>query len=161
MKLAPLFFSISLALFSANTSTANEQNNNSPSENQTEQTQEIPQTLNQAHEQLEKLFSPEELALIDDMASEKDMIRYHRSAGMWMRNNWGLWSGSALAKHLNSLGFTHPDDMSSVILETFWFKRHGKDFNEHLQEQAAIYKAYWENAKKNSGSSPKNTAIPE
>lgn len=165
MKLIPVFFSISFALLSANISIANEQQNKLPSENpaeQTEQAQEIPQTLDQAHEQLEKLFPPEELALIDEMPSEKDMIRYHFSTGMWIRNNWGLRRGSALAKHLNSLGFTHPDDMSSIILETFWFKRHGKDFDQYVEQQAADYKTYWENVRKESAAkASKNTATPE
>lgn len=46
---------------------------------------------------------------------------------------------------MKQLGFTHADDMSSVILETFWCKRHGKDFK--IEERVAYYKACWKENK--------------
>jgi hypothetical protein len=103
-----------------------------------------PKTLEEAHQQLEKLFPQDELAKIDAMKSESEMIKYHFGLGMGMRNEWGLWGGGPLAKHMNKLGFHHPDDMSGVILETFWCKRHNKDFR--LKERAASYEAYWKAA---------------
>jgi hypothetical protein len=104
-----------------------------------------PATLEEAHEQLERLLPPGELAKIDAMRSEDEMIKYHRGIGMGMRNGWGLWKGGPLAKHMNKLGFYHPDDMSGVILETFWCKRHKKEFR--LKERAAYYEAYWKAVK--------------
>lgn len=103
-----------------------------------------PKTLEEAHQQLEKLLPKEELAKIDAMKSEDDMIEYHFGPGMGMRNGWGLWGDGPLAQHMNKLGFHHADDMSGVILETFWCKRHKKDFR--LKERAAYYKAYWKAA---------------
>jgi hypothetical protein len=111
-----------------------------------EEQQKIPTTLAEAHVELERIFSSEELAKIDAMPSEDGMIQYHMPFGTGLRNRWGLWRGSPLAKHMEALGFTHPDDMSGVILETFWCKRHGQDFR--LEERAEHYKAYWEAAKK-------------
>jgi hypothetical protein len=102
---------------------------------------EIPSTLAEAHEELERQISKEELANIDAMKTEDEMTQYHFESGMGMRNSWGLWGDSPLAMHMRSLGFTHADDMSSVILETFWCKRHGKDLR--LKERAEYYKAYW------------------
>jgi hypothetical protein len=60
------------------------------------------------------------------MKADKDstFLSYHFGIGMWMRNNWGLWAGSRLAKYLDSLGIHHPDGMSSFILETFWYRLH-------------------------------------
>ncbi|CAN5823199.1 hypothetical protein BH09VER1_BH09VER1_41460 [soil metagenome] len=107
--------------------------------------EKIPTTLAEAHAELEKSLPPKELAKIDAMKSEEDMIVYHMGLGMGIRNSWGLWSGGPLAKYLNGLGFTHPDDMSAVILETFWCKRHGQDFR--LQERADEFAAYWKAAK--------------
>jgi len=101
----------------------------------------VPTTLQEAHRQLERQLPKEELAKIDAMKSEDEMIQYHFGLGMRMRNGWGLWRGSPLAQHMRKLGFTHPDDMSGVILETFWCKRHGKDFR--LNERADYYRAYW------------------
>ena len=105
---------------------------------------EAPRTLEEAHHQLESLLSKEELSRIDAMKSEKEMIEYHLSVGMAIRNNWGLWGGSPLAVHLWQLGFTHPDDMSNVILQTFWCRRHKRDLR--LEERADYYQAYWKAA---------------
>lgn len=101
----------------------------------------IPTTLAEAHTKLERLLPKEELAKIDAMKTEDEMIKYHFSLGMSLRNSWGLWGDSPIAKHMRSLGFTHPDDMSSVILKTFWCKRHGEDFR--IKERVAYYKEYW------------------
>jgi hypothetical protein len=104
----------------------------------------IPTTLDEAHLQLERELPKEELAKIDAMKSEDQMIEYHMGLGMGLRNTWGLWKGGPLAKHMNALGFFHPDDMSGVILETFWCKRHGKDFR--LKERADFCAIYWKGA---------------
>jgi hypothetical protein len=100
-----------------------------------------PATLEEAHCLLERQLPQEELAKIDAMKSEDEMIEYHFGLGMGMRNGWGLWAGSPLAQHMRKLGFAHPDDMSGVILETFWCKRHGEAFR--LKERAEYYAAYW------------------
>ncbi len=102
---------------------------------------EPPRNLEEAHQQLETLLSQENLARIDAMKSEKEMVEYHLSIGMALRNKWGFWGGSPLANHLWKLGFSHPDDMSDVILKTFWCKRHRRDFR--LEERADYYEAYW------------------
>ena len=104
----------------------------------------VPATLAEAHLQLEREFPKEGLAKIDAMKSEDEMIMFHRGFGMGMRNRWGLWKGGPLAKHMNELGFTHPDDMSGVILETFWCKRHGTEFR--LKERADYYARFWKGA---------------
>ena len=110
--------------------------------------QPVPKTLAEAHEELERTLPAAELARIDAMKSADEMIVYHRSLGMGLRNRWGLWRGGPLAAHMNALGFFHPDDMSSVILETFWCKRHGQDFQ--LQERAEKCARYWEEARQRS-----------
>lgn len=111
-----------------------------------------PKTLEETHLELDKLLPKEELAKIDAMKTEEEMIvEYHFSLGMSMRNSWGLWGGGPLAEHMNKLGFHHPDDISGVILETFWCKRHKKDFR--LKERAAYYDTYWK-----ASASPPDTA---
>lgn len=108
------------------------------------QEQRIPTTLAEAHVELERILSAQELAKIDAMPSEDDMIQYHFSLGLSIRNGWGLWRGGPLAKHMAELGFTHADAMSGVILETSWCKRHGQDFR--LEERAALHKKSMEAA---------------
>ena len=58
--------------------------------------EKAPATLADAHAELEKIFSHVELAKIDAMKSEKEMIRYHRGIGTFLRNSWGLWRSSPL-----------------------------------------------------------------
>ena len=101
-----------------------------------------PKTLVEALEQLEKLLPNEELAKIDAMKKPDEMIEYHFSLGMSIRNAWGLWGGGPLAQQMKKLGINHPDSMSSAILEAFWCRRHNKDYKVWFQEQAAYNAAY-------------------
>ncbi len=100
----------------------------------------IPIDLNDAFVELKKILSPE---LIEEMknGSEREMIRYHRGLGMWMRNNWGLWKGSGLSSYFNKLGIDHPDDMSGIILNSFWRHLNGQPLE--LKKQVKYYQDYW------------------
>jgi len=40
----------------------------------------------------------------------------HFGLGMYIRNKWGLWASSDLAKEFQENGIFHPDDMSTIIL---------------------------------------------
>src|SRR2546423_14362300 len=66
----------------------------------------IPKDLEDCFVELEKMLNPN---LISEMKqkSEDDMIEYHHSLGMWIRNNWGLWAGSRLSQYFNQLGIRH------------------------------------------------------
>ncbi len=97
---------------------------------------EAPATLAEAHAELERMLSAEGLALIDARTSEEDIP--HSELSLDIRNGWGLTRGSVLAKHMEELGFTDPDEMSWVIVDTFWCKRHGQDFR--LEERAGRYR---------------------
>ena len=84
----------------------------------------IPQTLTAAHDVLAHLLAPALLAEFR-AAGEGEVATYNRTIGIWLRNSWGLWNGSPLRDHLRGLGLQHPDDMSELILVTFW--RHLND----------------------------------
>lgn len=87
----------------------------------------IPSNLEESYKILKTMLDKKE---IDEMkkGSESDMAKYHFGLGMWIRNNWGLWSGkSKLAKYFNNLGIFHPDNMSALILETFWCHLNHRD----------------------------------
>lgn len=103
----------------------------------------IPKDLDDAFVELKKMLSP---ALLDEirLKSEKDMIEYHHGFGTWLRNNWGLWAGSRLAQYFRQLGVNHPDDMSGIILTSFW--RHLHSQPTRLEEQVEYYKEYWRKA---------------
>lgn len=104
----------------------------------------IPANLEDCFKELKKMLSPE---LIEEMKNgkEEDMAQYHHGLGTWIRNNWGLWGNSRLKKYFNGLGVHHPDDMSGIILTSFW-----RDLNKkptQLKEQIKYYRQYWEKVK--------------
>jgi len=101
----------------------------------------IPADLDGCFKELESMLTPELVAQIK-RGTERDTLRYHHGLGMWLRNNWGLWTGSPLAKWLRDKGVRHPDDMSSIILVSFW--RHLNDKAIKLDEQIAESRAYWD-----------------
>lgn len=120
---------------------------NTSSASNTEEFQEdiyIPKDLNDSFVQLKKLLKPKDIEKMR-RGTEDDMIEYHFGLGMWMRNNWGLWKGSRLAKWFNAQGINHPDDMSGIILDSFW--RHLNDKPIKLEEQIQYYKDYWQKQK--------------
>ena len=100
----------------------------------------VPTNLEDAFGELKKMLHPELLKEMKE-GSEQNMIQYHMGLGMWMRNNWGLWGGSRLAKYFNGIGIFHPDDMSGVILDSFW--RHLNSQAIKLDEQVAYYQRFW------------------
>lgn len=70
------------------------------------------------------------------------MINLHMGLGMWLRNNWGLWSGSRLAKWFNERRIWHPDDMSGIIL--YSYSRHSHSQPIGLDDQIKHYVTIWE-----------------
>ena len=61
--------------------------------------------------------------------------------GQWLRNNWGLWSGSRLKEWFEDRGIFHTDDMSAIILTSFWREVNGEPIK--LDEQIKSYQDYW------------------
>lgn len=104
----------------------------------------IPKNLDDCFKELNKMLSPE---LIKEMktGTEADMGKYHRGLGMWIRNNWGLGSGSRLKTYFNSLKVHHPDDMSGIILNSFWRSLNDKPIQ--LEKQIKYHQDYWKSVK--------------
>lgn len=101
----------------------------------------VPKNLDEAHAQLLRDMPAEEQERIRNMKSEDEMIRYHFGAGMGIRNSWGLWGDSPLAKYFKDLGIHHPDDMSGIIMNTLWCRIHNQPFR--LDARVKYYQAYW------------------
>ncbi|MDD4954586.1 MAG: hypothetical protein PHP17_00905 [Candidatus Omnitrophica bacterium] len=104
----------------------------------------IPENIEDCFKELRKILSP---VMLEEMkqGKESDMAKYHRSLGMWMRNNWGLWSGSRLKDYFNGLGIQHPDDMSGIILTSLWRNLNNKPIE--LKQQIQYYQNYWKKVK--------------
>jgi hypothetical protein len=99
-----------------------------------------PTTLSEALKRLRETLPAQTIQEMRD-GTEADMVTYHMSLGLWMRNSWGLWARGPLYEDLAALGLSHPDDMSAVILTSFWRELHGKP--QAIETQVAKYKEYW------------------
>ena len=106
-----------------------------------------PVNLTEAVEQLNKIHHDTTKQKIFDMTEDELIAGAHMGLGLWMRNTWGLWKRKKLAKHFNSMGIYHPDDMSGIILETYYRELHGREWK--VEEQVEEYQTYWKNIKNN------------
>jgi hypothetical protein len=79
----------------------------------------IPKDLNDCFTELTRILPAAEIEKLRNIP-ESELIDYHLGLGMWIRNNWGLWGGSRLSRWFNAQGIYHPDDMSGIILTSFW-----------------------------------------
>ncbi len=107
----------------------------------------VPETLAECFIALSQLLNDGETDRLM-MSTEEGLGSYHHGLGRFIRNEWGLWAGGALKTHLMDLGFIHPDDMSSSILEAYrcHLRKEVYDINSKIE----LYKKYWdkeENAK--------------
>ena len=107
----------------------------------------IPTDLPDSFRELRRMLHPAFIA--EFRADSQKVIEHHFGLGLWMRNNWGLWGGSRLAQAFNRLGIQHPDDMSGIILQSFWRELNGQPIR--LEDQIARYQAYWQ---QQSGAKP-------
>lgn len=76
----------------------------------------IPKNLGECFIELDKLLKEVDKKEMQALSQRRDMIRYHLSLGMWMRNNWGLWGGSRLQKYFADRGVSDPEEASSIVL---------------------------------------------
>ncbi|MFA6159394.1 MAG: DUF6794 domain-containing protein [Candidatus Paceibacterota bacterium] len=99
----------------------------------------IPTTLTEALDYLDAHTSGADKAYF---LSHTDS-HFHHGAGTAMRNGFDLWNpDGALHKWFVAHGFSHPDDMSSVIFKAFRTRLQGGEID--LPKEAAWYKRYWE-----------------
>ncbi|BDI61183.1 DUF6794 domain-containing protein [Qipengyuania nanhaisediminis] len=99
-----------------------------------------PQDLDAAVSCLETHLPVDHLAKL----REDGLALDHFGLGMWIRNNWGLWADGALGSSMRNQGFLHPDDMSSVILESLVARLRDEEYD--LEARVAHYKNYWDRA---------------
>lgn len=97
----------------------------------------IPRNLDEALRQLHQWLGSD---LLDAVArrTEADLAAHHFGLGLWIRNCWGLWSGSPLARYFRDLDITHPDDMSAIVLRSLWRELNGHPID--LADQLAVYR---------------------
>lgn len=87
----------------------------------------IPINMEDCFNSLNLLLSKADIDTIKSLPNREETIMYHHSLGMWIRNNWGLWKGSRLQRYFINRKITHPDSMSSTILEFYYDWLNGKN----------------------------------
>ncbi|MFA9212625.1 MAG: DUF6794 domain-containing protein [Candidatus Methylacidiphilales bacterium] len=103
-----------------------------------------PKNLDEAVFQLEKIFHDTTKLKIMAMTEGQFISNFHFSLGIWIRNNWELWKGGELSKYFNSIGIFHPDDMSGIIMTSYY--RHLKGIDRDLDKQVENYQDHWKAA---------------
>jgi len=104
----------------------------------------IPKDLDDSLVKLDGILSTENIEKIKD-SKEEDLVQFHMGLGLWIRNSWRLWANSRLKKWFNAKGIHHPDDMSGIIIDSYWRKLNGKPIA--LDEQVKSYKIFWDTTK--------------
>lgn len=91
----------------------------------------IPKDIDEAIDSLDTILSEKDKRFIaDSLSMEEFCADVHFGVGMWMRNEWGLWSGSRLQKFLTKKKVYHPDEMSYEILKAYYKKKiKGMDYS--------------------------------
>jgi hypothetical protein len=86
----------------------------------------IPKNLGECFVELDKILKEIDKKEMQALPKREDMIEYHFSVGMRIRNDWGLWGSSRLQKYFSNKRIKHPDDMSGVILDFYHDWLNGK-----------------------------------
>lgn len=102
-----------------------------------------PSNLDECFDALKIMLSYEDLDYIKNL-QENDLCTLHHTLGRKIRNDWHLWnSSSPLNKFFNDMGIFHADDMSGIILISFWRKMLQKEID--LENQIKYYQDFWSN----------------
>lgn len=80
----------------------------------------LPETLEEAiNTILSGMSLPDRLSF--KRTRKDDLIMYHSTLGMQIRNSFGLWSGNPLlVKDMKLKDDTHPDEVSFEIIKALW-----------------------------------------
>jgi hypothetical protein len=71
---------------------------------------------------------------------------YSAELRIWIENNWGLWRDSTLSQYFRKMGIYHSDDMSGIILTSYYRFLIGEKIK--LKKQVKHYQEYWETIRK-------------
>lgn len=101
----------------------------------------IPTTLDGAVKAVLRRIPESMRKQIRETSNDKLAAGFHHFGGMSMRNSWGLWTGSKLARWFAERGITHADDMSGIIFDAAIAKVKNKGFD--FEAAVERYQAHW------------------
>lgn len=87
----------------------------------------IPEDVNDALIQLNKLTDKASKAKFKAMDEEQAVHKLFFSLGRWMTHNWSLYEGSRLSVYLQNMGIHHPDDMCRFLIRVYHRSLNKKD----------------------------------
>jgi hypothetical protein len=96
----------------------------------------VPRNLGEALDTLDRASSGT-LLLKMHRGGEDVSIELHDTLGRWIRNNWQLYDRGPLYRDLAALGLKYPDDMSGLILTSWWRRIHRQPLR--IEEQVAWF----------------------
>ena len=100
----------------------------------------VPRNLNQAVAALEDQLTNSDRQFI--LSTPNWDTLSHHWLGRHIRNEWGLWAKSPLARWFEeTYELTHADDISAIILSQFYSNVLGKPFD--IDKQVQKYKDHW------------------
>lgn len=105
----------------------------------------IPKDLDDCIVGIDSMLDDTSKIAVLNMSEKEFLVSTHFGLGLWIRNNWELWGGSRLSRYFNSLGIYHPDDVSGIILTSYYRYLNGKD--RDVQGQIKYYQDYWNAAR--------------
>ena len=79
----------------------------------------IPKDLVNAFEELNRLIEPQAKATFKAATEDEVVHKLFFSLGRWISQKWGFYEGSRLSHYLKTLGVTHPEDMSQVVIVSY------------------------------------------
>ncbi|GET44794.1 DUF6794 domain-containing protein [Capnocytophaga felis] len=105
----------------------------------------IPNTLEECLTLLDKILSNKDKLYLKTLTEDNFLIETHFSLGSGIRNQWLRKENSPLLAYFYEMEISHFDDISSIILISYYRNIIGKPID--LQGQLEYYKAYWEKEK--------------
>ncbi len=101
----------------------------------------VPSSVSEALQMFLKSLDDEEKKALKEI--EEDQISlFHFTWGQDMRNDWSMFEkDTLLVNSFKSIGITHPDDMSGIILRSAHRQLNKKPIK--LNEQVKQYQEYW------------------
>jgi hypothetical protein len=100
-----------------------------------------PNTLEEAFVALDQILTPEARAQFRKTPENKAVTSAHFGLGMYIRNEWFRAGQSKLPGLLQATGARHMDDMSAIVLTSYW--RHLNSIPLRANEQVECYTNWW------------------
>jgi hypothetical protein len=101
----------------------------------------VPHSLTEAFAALDRHLTSEDRQTFKTMPENQATTQAHMSIGMLIRNEWFRAGKSKLVGVLRDAGAQSMDDMSDMVLTSYWRHLNKKPIN--LKEQGACYAKWW------------------